>query len=200
MSSFLKMSSRLLPLAVGAGAGAALVLLWQRYCSPSAPVLPPRGSNTPMNPVNTAGVLAKGKVAVIVGSASGIGRAAALRCVSRGMRVVLADIDEVDAKTVREECITAGAAADDVFVIKVDCSDEASMLGLKTEVLARFGRVHLLMNNAAVQTNNKCGPFEHSDRWRKILDINLWGVYLGGLAFVPAMIAQDVRARAAPSL
>ena len=51
--------------------------------------------------------------------------------------------------------------------------------------------VHMLMNNAAVQTNGQCGPFEHADRWRKILDTNLWGVYHGGLAFVPSMIAQD---------
>ena len=47
------------------------------------------------------------------------------------------------------------------------------------------------MNNAAVQTNNRCGPYEHPDRWRRILDTNLFGVYLGGLCFVPHMLDQE---------
>ena len=75
-------------------------------------------------------------------------------------------------------------------MIKCDCSVDAEVLGLKTEAYARFGAVHFLMNNAATQTNNNCGPYEYPDRWRKILDINLFGVYLGGLHFVPSMIAQ----------
>ena len=180
-------------LLLGAGVGAACVLLWQRLTATPAPAsrLPPRGSNTPMAAVDTKGVLAKGKVAVIIGSASGIGRAAALRCAKRGMKVVLADIDDTDAATVRDECLAAGAAAADVLVIRCDCTSDAQVMGLKTEVFARFGKVHFLMNNAATQTNNKCGPYEYPDRWRKILDTNLWGVYLGGLAFVPLMIAQN---------
>ena len=46
------------------------------------------------------------------------------------------------------------------------------------------------MNNAAMQSNNRCGPYEHPDRWKVILDTNLLGVYHGGLAFAPSMVEQ----------
>jgi len=128
---------------------------------------------------------------VIIGSGSGIGRAAALRCVAIGMKVVLAYIDTVDAESVRQECLAAGADEGAVVVQRCDCRVEADVYAAKACAYERFGAVHLLMNNAAIQSNNRCGPYEHSNRWRTILETNLVGVYLGGLAFLPAMIAQQ---------
>ncbi|KAL3919306.1 MAG: hypothetical protein SGPRY_005677 [Prymnesium sp.] len=175
-----------LPLALGAFSGAAGLLVYQRLRG--AARLPPRGLPAPMRPVIASAALSAGNVALIIGSASGIGRAAALRCSARGMRVALADIDGEDARTVQAECLQAGAK--EALVFQTDCSKDDEMARLQREVYAKLGRVHLLMNNAATQTNNKCGPFEFPERWRKILEVNLWGVYLGGLHFIPHMIAQ----------
>ena len=77
---------------------------------------------------------------------------------------------------------------------RCDCRKEEDVRAVQRAAYAKFGAVHLLMNNAAIQSNNRCGPYEHVDRWRTILDTNLWGVYLGGLAFVQPMIEQ-VRVR-----
>ena len=173
------------PFIVGAATGAVLAYLWAR----SRGI--PRGAATPAAPVDTKGVLAKGSVVCIIGCASGIGRAAALRCAKLGMRLLLADVDTIGVNKVRKECLATGAKWNDVLAVTCDCRNEEEVHALKREAYAKFGAVHMLMNNAAVQTNGQCGPFEHADRWRKILDTNLWGVYHGGLAFVPSMIAQD---------
>lgn len=174
-------------LAVGVACGAAAVLLlWRRREAR----LPPRGRSRQASPVASQSVLKSGNVAVIIGSGSGIGRAAALRCVSLGMKVMLADIDVVDANSVRDECIAAGASQSSVVVQPCDCRLEADVRAAKEAAYNTFGKVNYLMNNAAIQSNNRCGPYEHSDRWKTILDTNLWGVYLGGLAFVPSMIEQ----------
>jgi len=179
-------------LLLGAACGAAVVALALRRRGAGG--LPPRGAPRQAAPVASGSVLAAGKVAVIIGSGSGIGRAAALRCVALGMKLMLADIDEVDAASVAEECVKAGASKDDVVVQKCDCRQEKDVRAVQRAAYAKFGAVHLLMNNAAIQSNNRCGPYEHVDRWRTILDTNLWGVYLGGLAFVQPMIEQ-VRVR-----
>ena len=107
-------------LLLGAACGAAVVALALRRRGAGG--LPPRGAPRQAAPVASGSeVLAAGKVAVIIGSGSGIGRAAALRCVALGMKLVLADIDEVDAASVAEECVKAGASKDDVVVQKCDC-------------------------------------------------------------------------------
>ena len=175
-------------LAVGAACGAAAAVLL--LCRRRAAATPPRGAPRQASPVASQGVLVKGRVAVIIGSGSGIGRAAALQCVSRGMKVMLADIDTADADSVRAECIAAGASEASVVVQPCDCRKEADVMAAKRAAYERFGAVHLLMNNAAIQSNNRCGPYEHIERWRTIVDTNLWGVYLGGLCFAQAMIDQ----------
>lgn len=174
---------------VGVACGGALAALYH-FLQPR-PNLPPRGTPRQAAPVDTSGVLSAGKVAVVVGSGSGIGRAIALRCVSLKMKVLLCDIDVPDAESVRAECIAAGVSDKDVVVQRCDCRVEADLHAAKAKAYATFGAVHLLMNNAAIQSNNRCGPYEHADRWRTILETNLFGVYHGGLAFVPAMIAQN---------
>lgn len=151
----------------------------------------PRGRAAAAPPVETGGVLARGRVAVVIGSAGGIGRAVVLACVARGMKVVIADLDEAEAELVKAECVAAGAAESDVLVVGVDVRRAESLLALKDQVWATFGGCHFLMNNAGIQTNGQCGAFGHPDRWQRILETNLLGVYHGGLAFVDAMVAQD---------
>uniref|UniRef100_A0A7S0L4N1 Uncharacterized protein n=1 Tax=Coccolithus braarudii TaxID=221442 RepID=A0A7S0L4N1_9EUKA len=179
------LDARSLLAGVACGAAAA-TLVWKLTSSR----VPARGLPRQQAPVTSQGVLAPGKVAVIIGSGSGIGRCAALRCVSLSMKVMLCDIDVDDAASVRAECIAAGASADSVVVQKCDCREEADVHAAKKAAFAAFGAVHFLMNNAAIQSNNRCGPYEHLDRWRTIINTNLWGVYLGGLAFTQAMIEQ----------
>jgi len=172
---------------VGAALGAAASVCVLRLLRPNSP---PRGALRQHAPVDTAGVLATGKVAVIIGSGSGIGRCAALRCVALGMKVMLADIDVPDATSVQAECEAAGAPKGSVVVQRCDCRVEADVRAARDAAYAAFGAVHLLMNNAAMQSNNRCGPYEHPDRWKVILDTNLLGVYHGGLAFAPSMVEQ----------
>ena len=73
---------------------------------------------------------------------------------------MLADIDVKDAESVRDECIAAGAGENQVVVQKCDCRLEQDVQTTKQAAFATFGKVHLLMNNAATQSNNRCGPYE----------------------------------------
>ena len=105
------------------------------------------------------------------------------------MKVVLADCSS--CQSIRKEMVAAGAKDADILVTSCDCRSESQVVAVKDAAYQRFGAVHFLMNNAAVQTNGQCGPYEYPERWKKILDTNLWGVYHGCLAFVPSMVAQD---------
>ena len=129
----------------------------------------------------------KGKVAVITGGASGIGRAIAERCVAEGMKVVLADIDEVElAKTVGELSSVNGA----VLGIKTDVSKRRDVEALADRAFDAFGQVHLLFNNAGVGAGGS--PWEATwNDWEWVIGVNLWGVIHGVKVFVPRMLAQN---------
>jgi NADP-dependent 3-hydroxy acid dehydrogenase YdfG len=89
----------------------------------------------------------KGKVAVITGAASGIGRGIAERCVSAGMKVVLADIDEANLTKVETELKTPGRS---VLGVRTDVSKRSDVELLARQALDAFGQVHLLFNNDGV--------------------------------------------------
>jgi NADP-dependent 3-hydroxy acid dehydrogenase YdfG len=130
----------------------------------------------------------KDKVAVISGAASGIGRALADRCVREGMKVVLADIEEVAlAQAARE----LGAAGADVLAVRTDVSKAGDVEALANETLEAFGAVHLLLNNAGVIKGGVLWENSLAD-WEWIIDVNLWGVIHSVRVFVPIMLAQDV--------
>jgi len=126
---------------------------------------------------------------VITGAASGIGLAAARRFASMGLRVCLSDIE---GSTLERAAETVGAAAprgtSDVMAVSTDVSDHQAVSRLKDAVYETFGEVAVLMNNAGTAPGG--GPWDHYDRWRHVLDVNLWGVINGVQTFAPAMIGQ----------
>jgi NAD(P)-dependent dehydrogenase (short-subunit alcohol dehydrogenase family) len=129
----------------------------------------------------------KGKVAVITGAASGIGRAIAERCVSEGMKVVLADIDEASLNRAESELKTADGT---VLVVRTDVSKRSDVERLARQALDAFGQVHFLFNNAGVAAGG--APWEATwNDWEWVIGVNLWGVIQGVKVFTPLMIAQN---------
>jgi len=129
----------------------------------------------------------KDKVAVITGGAGGIGRGIAEHCLQKGMKVVLADIEE-PALTQAEKELKARSAA--VLAVQTDVSkmDEIEVLAQKT--LDEFGAVHLLFNNAGVEVRGTIWEYTLAD-WEWIINVNLWGVIHGVKVFVPIMLEQQ---------
>ncbi|MDE3166933.1 MAG: SDR family NAD(P)-dependent oxidoreductase [Acidobacteriota bacterium] len=129
----------------------------------------------------------QGKVAVVTGAASGIGRAIAERCVGEGMKVVLADIDEASLAAREAEWKAAGAA---VLGVRTDVSKRSDVELLARRTLDAFGQVHLLFNNAGVGAGG--APWEATwNDWEWVLGVNLWGVIHGVKVFTPIMLAQN---------
>ncbi len=130
----------------------------------------------------------EGKVAVVTGAASGIGRAMAERFAAEGMKVVLADVEE-EALSEAEGALKAKGAT--ALAVPTDVSKAGDMEALAHKTIDAFGAVHVLCNNAGVGPPG--GPlWERSVAdWQWILGVNLWGVIHGVRVFVPIMRAQD---------
>ncbi len=127
----------------------------------------------------------EGRVAVVTGAASGIGRALAARFAGEGMRVVLADIDGAAVRELGETLRPAAVAQ------VTDVSDEESVHALADRAYEAFGAVHLLCNNAGVAARGGQPVWETAAAdWDWVLGVNLLGVVHGIRAFVPRMLAQ----------
>jgi len=127
-----------------------------------------------------------GKVAVVTGGASGIGRAVAERAAAEGMKVVLADIEEATLKTTADAMAEAGA---DVVGVVTDVASGASVEALRDRALSAFGAIHLVHNNAGVAAGGPVWTIPEQD-WTWVLGVNLWGVIHGIRAFVPLLVDQ----------
>jgi NAD(P)-dependent dehydrogenase (short-subunit alcohol dehydrogenase family) len=123
-----------------------------------------------------------GKVAVITGGASGIGRAMAHRFRDDGMTVVIADV--------QQDALDATAAELGVLGVRTDVSDADSVEALAAAVIERHGAVHLLCNNAGVGGGGPIATQTLKD-WKWIVDVNLWGVIHGLHFFLPHLLANE---------
>jgi NAD(P)-dependent dehydrogenase (short-subunit alcohol dehydrogenase family) len=128
-----------------------------------------------------------GRVAVVTGGGSGIGRAMCQRFGQEGMRVVLADVMAERVEQVAKELSAEGL---DVTGIQTDVSSQESVNALRDATLDKYGAVHVVCNNAGIGAGAEGRLWEHEAAdWRWALAVNLWGVIHGINAFVPAMLA-----------
>lgn len=125
-------------------------------------------------------------VAVITGGAAGIGLAAACRFGAQGMRVVLVDLGADRLATA--SALVSDAGALEVMVAECDVSDRAAVEALEASVTARFGGADIVMSNAGIQPGSAL--FSPVEVWRKILEVNLWGMIHCAQVFAPGMIAR----------
>ncbi|WP_189367688.1 SDR family NAD(P)-dependent oxidoreductase [Mesorhizobium sp. M7A.F.Ca.ET.027.02.1.1] len=132
--------------------------------------------------------LAPGNAAVITGAASGIGLAAAKRLALLGMKIVLADIGGARLDEA-SRAVSAIAGDDAVLAVATDVSKADEVDRLAERAFGAFDGVSLLMNNAGVG-DNPGKPWENRDSWKRLLDINFWGVVHGVEAFAPRMLAS----------
>jgi len=130
----------------------------------------------------------KGKVAVVTGAASGIGRAIAERLAAEGMTLVLADIEEQALAKAEGELKAKGATA---LAVPTDVSKAGDVEALAKKTIDAFGAVHVVCNNAGVGPPG--GPLWERTvaDWQWVLGVNLWGVIHGIRTFIPIMRAQD---------
>ncbi|HEY7520532.1 MAG TPA: glucose 1-dehydrogenase [Methylomirabilota bacterium] len=126
------------------------------------------------------------KVVIITGGAKGIGFAYSQRCVAEGARVVIADI--VDPLGAAEKLATP----DRVLGVRTDVSDAPSVRVMVAETLRRFGRVDVLVNNAAVFASLKPQRFDEipEPEWDRVMAVNVKGIWNCARAVTPAMRAQ----------
>lgn len=130
----------------------------------------------------------QGGLAVVTGAASGVGKAAATRFVQAGLGVILADLpsDTLDETEAELKAIAASGAV--VKAVPTDVSDQAAVEALAAQAF-ESGEVAVLMNNAGISLPS--GSWEKSDNWRRLLDVNLFGVMNGIHAFLPSMIEAN---------
>jgi NAD(P)-dependent dehydrogenase (short-subunit alcohol dehydrogenase family) len=126
----------------------------------------------------------RGRVAVITGAAAGIGLAAARRFRTFGMKVALCDTDADELESVARELGADDASS--VVSLAADVSQLGELERLRDLAWQKLGPVSVLMNNAGTGLGG--GAWERYDEWKRVLDVNLWGVINGVHAFVPRML------------
>jgi len=127
-----------------------------------------------------------GRVAVVTGAASGLGRELALRCGREGMKVALADVDEAALARVEAELKAAGA---DAIAVRCDVASGADVEALAARTLEAFGAVHLVCNNAGIAPLGVVWENTVAD-WQWTLGVNVWGVIHGVRVFTPILLRQ----------
>lgn len=125
-----------------------------------------------------------GKVAVVTGGGSGMGRAIGLAFTRQGAKVVIADIN---LEAARETVALQESAGGDAIAVKVDVTRKAETLDMAESALRRFGRIDVLVNNAG----SRClkSFLDHTEEdWHRMIDINLTGHFFCAQAVVPSML------------
>jgi NAD(P)-dependent dehydrogenase (short-subunit alcohol dehydrogenase family) len=124
-----------------------------------------------------------GRVAIVTGAATGVGRGVAERFAAAGASVLLADVDEPGVREVAEGLVAQGHA---VAAQRADVSSPADAEALVHEAVARYGGLDILVNNAAVQIENTIEDLAPDD-WDRLMSVNMKGVFLCSKYAIPAM-------------
>jgi 3-hydroxybutyrate dehydrogenase len=128
----------------------------------------------------------KDKVAIITGSASGIGKEIALEFSKEGAKVVIADLSLAAAQATADEINAGGGQA---MAVEMNVTDEAAVDAGTAKVVEKFGGVDVLISNAGIQIINPIVDFKYDD-WKKLMAIHADGAFLTTRAAMRAMIAQ----------
>jgi NAD(P)-dependent dehydrogenase (short-subunit alcohol dehydrogenase family) len=127
-----------------------------------------------------------GRVAVVTGAASGLGRAMATAFAAEGMRVVLSD---VEAGPLDEAVTALRGESREVIGVRADVASWPDVDALAEATIEAFGAVHVVCNNAGVVKRARTWALTLDD-WNWVLGVDLWGVIHGVKAFVPRLLAQ----------
>jgi len=125
----------------------------------------------------------QGKVALITGAGSGIGRASAQRFAVEGARVACAD---ANAEAARETARIISTRGNESIALAVDVTNEADCAEMIARTLSRFGTLTTLINCAGVRPQRP-GPSPAASEWQQVIDVNLTGSYLAARAAIPAL-------------
>ncbi len=127
-----------------------------------------------------------GKVAIVTGAASGIGKRIAQIYAQQGAAVAIADLNLAGAKAVANELVDAGCKA---IGVAMDVTDEHAVDGGVDAVVRQLGRVDILVSNAGIQIVNPLDSFSYAD-WKKLIAIHVDGAFLTTRACLRHMYAQ----------
>ena len=125
----------------------------------------------------------EGKVALITGAARGMGAVEARLFAEEGAKVCITDVDEEQGRSVAANITRSGG---DVFFSKLDITSEDNWVSTVNEVVSRFGKLDVLVNNATI---NHVGTVEETtaDDWDRVMEVNAKGAFLGTKAVIPFM-------------
>jgi 3-oxoacyl-[acyl-carrier protein] reductase len=139
-------------------------------------------------PAHARDLSVKDRVVIVSGAGQGIGRELARQFAAAGARVVVADVAAAKADRVQREIAQAGGQA---TAACVDVGDEESLKSMTAGVLGRYGRIDVLVNNAAIFATLKKRPFDAIplEEWTRVLHVNITGTFLAVRAVLPAMRA-----------
>jgi NAD(P)-dependent dehydrogenase (short-subunit alcohol dehydrogenase family) len=127
----------------------------------------------------------KGKVAIVTGASSGIGRASVELFAREGAMVVAADVTDADGQDLADEMAAGGH---DVCYVHADVSRDADVAAMVHFALSRYGRLDVLFNNAGIEGEQAMTADANLDNWNRVIAINLTGVFLGMKHGIAAML------------
>lgn len=130
----------------------------------------------------------KNKVALVTGAAVGIGKAVALKLASEGADLVLLDINLEALSAVKDDAKACGA---NVLAFECDVSNEARVNEIVSEAKKHFGKIDILVNNAALWRTWKSFSEIPIDEWKSFIDINIMGVVYLTRAVLPSMLEES---------
>ena len=128
-----------------------------------------------------------GKTAVVSGGAEGIGLSIAKALAEQKMNIVLADIDKANLEKARAEFENAGVP---VLAVALNVAEEAQWQEVANRAIERFGKVHMIVNNAGVGGDSGSIENQNKNSWQWALDVNLMGVVYGAKVMVPLIKAH----------